>query len=170
MSFAALVEACLSKKGLALIVPALLLVGSTLAIGQGPLPSASPPSQAAAPQVEPASTPAPAAQPAQAEAAKPAVTQVASGLSSGQRKEVEAIIKDYLINNPEIMIEVQNALEAKMEKIQSERVAAAIKSNATEIFRPTASPIVGNTKGDVTVIEFFDYNCGYCKRAFEPMS
>ena len=170
MSFAAFVEACLSKKGLALIVPALLLVGSTLAIGQGPLPPASPPSQAAAPQAEPASTPAPAAQPAQAEAAKPAVTQVASGLSSGQRKEVEAIIKDYLINNPEIMIEVQNALEAKMEKIQSERVAAAIKSNAAEIFRPAASPIVGNTKGDVTVIEFFDYNCGYCKRAFEPMS
>jgi protein-disulfide isomerase len=170
MSFAALVEACLSKKGLALIIPALLLVGSTLAIGQGAMPPAAPPSQAAAPKSEPASTPAPAAQPVQAEAAKPAVILAASELSSGQRKEVEAIIKDYLINNPEIMIEVQNALEAKMDKIQSERVAAAIKSNAAEIFRPAASPIVGNTKGDVTVIEFFDYNCGYCKRAFEPMA
>ena len=170
MSFAALVEACLTRKGLALIAPALLLVGSTLAIGQVALPPASSPPQAAAPQAEPASTPAPAAQPVQAEAAKPAVTPAASGLSSAQRNEVESIIKNYLIANPEIMIEVQNALEAKMEKLQAERVAAAIKSNATEIFRPAASPIVGNAKGDVTVIEFFDYNCGYCKRAFEPIA
>jgi protein-disulfide isomerase len=169
MSFAAIAEACLTKKGLALIAPALLLVGSTLAIGQSTLPPASAP-PAAAP-VEATSTPAPvpAVQPVQAESPKPAAP-AASGLSSAQRKEVESIIKDYLINNPEVMIEVQNALEAKMDKLQSERVAAAIKSNASEIFRPAASPIVGNAKGDVTVIEFFDYNCGYCKRAFEPMA
>ena len=84
----------------------------------------------------------------------------------GQRKEIEAIIKDYLLNNPEILLEVQNALEAKMDKIQAERTAAAIKSNAAEIFRPPFSPVVGNAKGDVTMVEFFDYNCGYCKKAF----
>jgi protein-disulfide isomerase len=168
MSFSAFAEACLSKKGLALIAPALILVGSTLAIGQNALqPTSSTPAIAPAAEVIP--TPAPV-QTVQAEPARPTVTTAASGLSSAQRKEVESIIKDYLISNPEIMIEVQNALETKMEKLQTERVAAAIKSNAAEIFRPAASPIVGNSKGDVTVIEFFDYNCGYCKRAFEPLS
>ena len=53
-----------------------------------------------------------------------------------------------------------------MDKIQAERMAVAIKENADELFRPAGSPIVGNAKGDVTVIEFFDYNCGYCKKAF----
>jgi protein-disulfide isomerase len=68
------------------------------------------------------------------------------------------------------MMEVQGALEAKMDKIQSERTALAIKQNATEIFRPTGSPVVGNAKGDVTVIEFFDYNCPYCKKAFHEVA
>ena len=48
-------------------------------------------------------------------------------LSASQRKEIEAIIKDYLLNNPEVLLEMQNALEAKMDKIQAERTAAAIK-------------------------------------------
>jgi protein-disulfide isomerase len=57
-----------------------------------------------------------------------------------------------------------------MEKIQNERMAVAIKDNSAEIFRPAASPIVGNSNGDVTVIEFFDYNCGYCKKAFPDVA
>ena len=47
-----------------------------------------------------------------------------------QRKEIEAIIKDILLNNPEVLLEAQNALEAKMDKIQAERMAVAIKENA----------------------------------------
>jgi protein-disulfide isomerase len=82
-----------------------------------------------------------------------------------QRKAIETIVKDYLLKNPEIMLEVQAALEIKMEKMQAEKTAAALKSYAAEIFRPAFSPIVGNPKGDVTIVEFFDYNCGYCKKA-----
>ena len=68
------------------------------------------------------------------------------------------------------MLEAQNVLEAKMDKIQSERMAVAVKENAGELFRPAASPIVGNAKGDVPMIEFFDYNCGYCKKAFSDVA
>ena len=68
------------------------------------------------------------------------------------------------------MLEVQNALESKMDKIQAERMAVAIKENATELYRPAGSPIVGNVKGDVPVIEFFDYNCGYCKKALSEVT
>ncbi len=53
-----------------------------------------------------------------------------------------------------------------MDKIQADRMAVAIKENAGELYRPAGSPVVGNVKGDVPVIEFFDYNCGYCKKAF----
>ena len=160
---ASLIDALTSMKGAALLVPAILLVGATLAVGQTAAPTA-PPDQAAT--TEPASpqsaAPAPASQASD--------TPSSSAFTPAQRKELETIIKDILLNNPEIMLEVQNALESKMDKIQAERMAAAIKENATELFRPTASPIVGNVKGDVPVIEFFDYNCGYCKKAFSELA
>jgi protein-disulfide isomerase len=155
---ASLIDALTSLKGAALLVPAILLVGATLAVGQAPPPSA-PPAQATttAPQSS-----APASQPSDAPSA--------SAFTPAQRKELESIIKDILLNNPEIMLEVQNALESKMDKIQAERMAVAIKDHASELFRPTGSPIVGNLKGDVPVIEFFDYNCGYCKKALTELA
>lgn len=167
MTPAAIVDALTSKKGLALLAPAILLVGSALAIGQHALTQATAPSPVAVAQAEPATTPA-AAQPAAAPSEKTVIAD--AGLNTTQRKQVEELIKDYLVKNPEVLLEAQNALEAKMDKIQAERVAGAIKSNAAEIFRPASSPVVGNAKGDVTVIEFFDYNCGYCKRAFVDLA
>ena len=160
---ASLIDALTSLKGAALLVPAILLVGATLAVGQTPPPSA-PPAQAAtteaaAPQ---SAAPAPVSQKSDAPSS--------SAFTPAQRKELETIIKDILLNNPEIMLEVQNALESKMDKIQAERMAVAIKENATELYRPAGSPIVGNVKGDVPVIEFFDYNCGYCKKALSEVT
>ena len=168
MTPAAIVDVLTSKKGLGLLAPAILLVGSTLAIGQ----HSSPPTTATAPSpvtVVQAESPTPAAaQPAAAPSEKAMAAD--AGLNAAQRKQIEEIIKDYLVKNPEVLLEAQNALEAKMDKIQAERVAGAIKSNAAEIFRPASSPVVGNAKGDVTVIEFFDYNCVYCKRAFGDLA
>jgi protein-disulfide isomerase len=154
-----------STKGAALFAPGVLLLGATLAVGQSQLEPAEA-AKPAAPQpaaVAPAPTPAPAVSPAPAQAA-------AGSFDAGQRQAIEAIIKDYLLNNPEVLLEVQSVLEAKMDKIQSERMATAIRDNAKEIFRPAASPTVGNMSGDVTVIEFFDYNCGYCKRAIGDLA
>ena len=124
--------------------PAIVLLSATLALGQGAPQSSQEGASAAAPAV--------------------------SAFSPEQKKELEAIIKDILMNNPEILMEAQTALETKMEKIQSERMAVAIKDNSAEIFRPAASPVVGNSNGDVTVIEFFDYNCGYCKKALPDVA
>ena len=161
MTLAAVVDALSSKKGGALLAPAILLIGTALAIGQNQLPAP----DAQAPKTESAVTPAPATQ-----AAPQKTASSEGGLNAAQRKEVEAIIKDYLLGNPEVMMEVQSALEAKMDKIQTERTSLAIQQNAKEIFRPAASPVVGNAKGDVTVIEFFDYNCPYCKKAFHEVA
>jgi protein-disulfide isomerase len=155
MIFATIVEALQSRKGVALFLPAVLLLSMSLAIGQN---------ESARVSTASAET-APSAAPAPAQAGSKTVVAEAT-MSPAQRKEIEAIVKDYLLSNPEIMLEIQNALEARMDKLQAERTAAVIKSNAPEIFRPAFSPVVGNSKGDVPIVEFFDYNCGYCKRAF----
>ena len=94
----------------------------------------------------------------------------AKTLSPEMRREFEALIKDYLVKNPEVMMEVQTALEAKMEKVQNEKMAGALKENAKELFEPASTPSAGNAKGDVTVVEFFDYNCGYCKKALPDVT
>ena len=153
---ASLPAALASRKGAALLAPAILLVGATLAVGQ----NAPPPAQLAQ-----AAAPAPPAA-----SAPPAAASPSGAFTPAQRKEIEAIVKDVLLNNPEVLLEAQNALEAKMDKIQADRMAVAIKEHAGELFRPAASPVVGNVKGDVPVIEFFDYNCGYCKKAFSDLA
>jgi len=143
-----------------LLVPAILLVGATLAVGQTAAPTPPPAATETASPQPVASTP----------TSQAPDSSTSSAFTPAQRKELETIIKDVLLNNPEIMLEVQNALESKMDKIQAERMAVAIKENATELYRPAGSPIVGNVKGDVPVIEFFDYNCGYCKKALSEVT
>ncbi|MCB1526874.1 MAG: DsbA family protein [Hyphomicrobiaceae bacterium] len=112
--------------------------------------------------------------PARAEEAKstaPAAAAAASSsFSDAQKSEIEAIVKGYLLKNPEIFLEIQNALEERMEKIQAEKLKAALAANADVLFRDPNAPVSGNPKGDVTVVEFFDYNCGYCKRGFPDVA
>jgi len=151
-SLASLIAGPAPRRAAVLLVPAVLLVGASLALGQ-----TSPP-------------PATLTEPTAAPAAPSSATPTPSAFTPAQRKELESIIKDILLNNPEIMLEVQNALEAKMDKIQADRMAVAIKEHADELYRPANSPVAGNAKGDVPVIEFFDYNCGYCKKAFSDVS
>ena len=102
--------------------------------------------------------------------ATPGSTPEASPFSAGQKAAIEKIIKDYLLNNPEVMMDVQAALEAKMDTLQAEKLKLTLKESAGEIFRRPNAPIAGNPNGDVTVVEFFDYNCGYCKRAFTDIA
>jgi protein-disulfide isomerase len=87
-----------------------------------------------------------------------------------QRGEIEKVVKDYLMANPEILVQVQQALESKMEKEQAEKVKVALKENASEIFKFKDAAVGGNPDGDVTIVEFFDYNCGYCRRSFDDIA
>ncbi|MCB1514298.1 MAG: DsbA family protein [Hyphomicrobiaceae bacterium] len=101
---------------------------------------------------------------------KPEAPATASTFSDGQKAEIEGIIKSYLLKNPELFLEIQTALEAKMEQIQAERLKTALAAHKEELFRDPDAPVAGNPKGDVTVVEFFDYNCGYCKRGFPDVA
>jgi len=104
-----------------------------------------------------------------AQATTPGAT-ASEAFSAEQRKAIEDIIKEYLIANPEVFLEVQSALEARMEEIQAKRLQAAIAAKSQEIYHSPAAPVAGNPKGDITIVEFFDYNCGYCKRAFSDIA
>jgi protein-disulfide isomerase len=98
------------------------------------------------------------------------VGATAAEFSPDQRKAIEGIVKDYLIQNPEIFLEVQSALEAKMAKDEADRTKAMVSEHAKEIYRAPNAPVAGNPDGDITVVEFFDYNCGYCKRGFSEIA
>ena len=86
----------------------------------------------------------------------------AQGFMPQQRGEIETIIKDYFIKHPEMIEELQA-------RAQSERVKRLIKENQQVLLNSPRQVTLGNPKGDVTMVEFFDYNCGYCKRALEDM-
>ncbi|MEL6374726.1 MAG: DsbA family protein [Pseudomonadota bacterium] len=100
-----------------------------------------------------------------------ALAQTQAGpVDEAQRKQIEGIIRNYLLKNPRLMLEVQQALQKELEKEEAARAKLAVKQNANEIFRKASSPVAGDKQGDVTIVEFFDYNCGYCKRAFTDLA
>jgi protein-disulfide isomerase len=93
----------------------------------------------------------------------------AQGLSPEQKKQVEDIIRQYLLKNPEVMIEAINNLRTKEEAEEAKSLGTVLASRRADIERDPASPVAGNPKGDVTLVEFFDYRCGYCKRVHETV-
>ena len=90
----------------------------------------------------------------------------ASGMD---RSEVEMIVRDYLLRNPEILVEMQTALDEKEKEAQRIANLEVISSARDAIFNSPHDGIVGNPDGKVTIVEFYDYNCGFCKRAQEDM-
>lgn len=86
-----------------------------------------------------------------------------------ERAGIEAIVHDYLLANPELLVEMQVALQAKEEERQRLAAQETISNSADEIFNASYDGVIGNPEGNVTVVEFFDYNCGYCRRALSDM-
>jgi len=85
------------------------------------------------------------------------------------RAEIETIVREYLLSNPEIMLDVQAALQEKQREAQQKAVLETIEVASDELFHSANDGVIGNPDGDVTVVEFFDYNCGFCKRALTDM-
>ncbi|UTD29341.1 DsbA family protein [Bradyrhizobium sp. WD16] len=93
----------------------------------------------------------------------------AQSLTGAQRGEIEGIVKDYLLAHPEILEEMSAELTKRQTAADAEKHAAAVKKNADLIFNSPRGVLIGNRNGDVNFVEFFDYNCGYCKRAMSDM-
>jgi len=79
------------------------------------------------------------------------------------------MVHDYLVANPQILEDVMVALEDQREREEKLARSKALEENRDAIFSGDGSPVVGNPAGDVTLVEFFDYNCGYCKRMLPAM-
>jgi len=93
----------------------------------------------------------------------------AQGIADSQRGEIEKIIHEYLVKHPEVLQEAMAELEKKQAAAEAEKNKAAVSDNASMIFNSPRQVVAGNPQGDVTFVEFFDYNCGYCKRAMSDM-
>jgi len=87
----------------------------------------------------------------------------AEPLSPAQKEAVEAIVRDYLRAHPEAILEALEELQQRTEAEQQERARQSLVDRRNELHNDPATPIAGNPKGDVTLVEFFDYRCGYCK-------
>jgi protein-disulfide isomerase len=98
-----------------------------------------------------------------------AAPAAAQGFSDAQRSEVERIIRDYLMRHPEVLQEAIAELEKRQLAADTERHKVAVKENRQLLFSSPRQVTVGNLQGDVTLVEFFDYNCGYCKRALQDL-
>ena len=92
------------------------------------------------------------------------VASAAAEFTPEQRRAIEAIIRDYLTKNPELMLDVLQAAEDKIKNESRDKASAALAARRHEIFDDPDSPIAGNPKGDATLVEFFDYRCPYCKQ------
>jgi protein-disulfide isomerase len=93
----------------------------------------------------------------------------AQSFSGDQRREIERIVKDYLLSNPELLQDVMNELEKRQATAEAEKHRAGVKEHSAALFSSPRQVTLGNPQGDVTVVEFFDYNCSYCKRAMYDM-
>jgi protein-disulfide isomerase len=93
----------------------------------------------------------------------------AQGVSDVQRSDIEKIVREYLIAHPEVLEEAMSELSKRQAAADAEKHQASIAKNADTIFNSQRGVTIGNKDGDVTFVEFFDYNCGYCKRAMADM-
>lgn len=86
------------------------------------------------------------------------------------KAEIEKIVREYLISNPEILIEMQQAYEVKQRAELVENQKVTLQEKQAAIYQSPHEISIGDPNADITIVEFFDYNCGFCKRALDDMN
>jgi protein-disulfide isomerase len=89
--------------------------------------------------------------------------------SPAQAREIENIVKNYLVQHPEVLQDAMEALDRRQKEAEADKARTTIKENNATIFNSTHQVVLGNPQGKVTMVEFFDYNCAFCKRAVADM-
>lgn len=90
-------------------------------------------------------------------------------IADPKKEKIEKIVRTYLLENPEIMLEVQTALEVKQKALTAAKQAETLKNMNDVIYHSKNQMIIGDPEAKITIVEFFDYNCGFCKRAMDDM-
>lgn len=89
--------------------------------------------------------------------------------SGSQQDAIEKVVRNYLLKHPEVMMEMQDALQIKLRQAQTDKYKAFLTENHETIFRNPEDPVAGDPDGDITIVEFFDYNCSYCKKGMSDV-
>lgn len=92
-----------------------------------------------------------------------AAEDVSTPMTDVQKKEIEKLVHDYLVSNPEVLLEASQALQQKQQQNMQQQAQSAILENTDQLLQGKLTT-VGNPKGNVTVVEFFDYQCIHCKK------
>lgn len=97
--------------------------------------------------------------------ATPLAAQQTPTMSDAERAAFRAEVRAYLMENPEVLLEAIQVLESRQAAEQAAGDVSLVQQNAQDIFNDGYSFVGGNPDGDITMVEFLDYRCGYCKRA-----
>jgi len=102
--------------------------------------------------------------------ATPASALDLTSMSEAERDAFRAEVRAYLLDNPEVIMEAVAVLEERQAASQVAQDAELVKANAPDLFEDENSWTGGNPEGDVTMVEFIDYRCGYCRRAHDEVA
>lgn len=109
------------------------------------------------------------ASPEVAAVAQPAPAAVAgASFTTAQKAELETLIKEYILNNPKVLMDSVNGYRTAEQAAQEDGAIKALKESSDYLLKGNL-PDVGNKSADITIVEFFDYNCGYCKQGYEAI-
>lgn len=98
--------------------------------------------------------------------ALPATALDLGQMSDAERAAFRAEVRAYLMDNPEVLMEAIQVLEQRQAEQQAVNDVALVQANAADLFESETSWVGGNPDGDVTIVEFVDYRCSYCRKAF----
>lgn len=93
----------------------------------------------------------------------------AAAADAPDKRAMDEAIRSYLLEHPEVIIQSLEKFEQKQRARQEQAAAEAMTSRKDDLYNHPMTPVTGNPKGDVTIVEFFDYQCGYCKRAMQTV-
>jgi len=95
--------------------------------------------------------------------------RAAEPVADGKRSEFDRMLKEYLTEHPEAIQDALDLLASRKAAAKAEQQKSTIKASSRELFSSPRQVTLGNRAGDVTLVEFFDYNCGFCKRALADL-
>jgi len=102
-------------------------------------------------------------------AAQDSATQTPASAIELPVEQIEAIVRDYLMREPQVIYDALQELQRREAVAEAERRKATLAARKDDLFHKASTPVAGNEDGDVTMVEFFDYRCGYCRRVVGSM-